>query len=100
MSGGDHIPRHKIAPTIVISLLFLLGLLSLDHGSLGTVIPLGISLITKELGAHTLGGYKSLTAPLLDTVGVSLVSVVMRACVLLLLLSDVVVVRSLRERRR
>jgi len=52
--------------------------------SLGTIVLLGILLILKELGVHAFCVHLLLPLCLLDSIGVSLMGVVVRTCVLLL----------------
>ncbi len=48
------------------------------------VVLLGILLVSKELGAHTLGGNVLSALLLLNTVGVSLVGIIVGTSILLL----------------
>jgi hypothetical protein len=52
--------------------------------SLGTIVFLGKLLVSQKLGVHTLATNVTVASSLLDAVGVCLVRVIMRTCVLLL----------------
>jgi hypothetical protein len=52
--------------------------------SLGTIVFLGKLLVSQKLGVHTLATHVTVASGLLNAVGMCLVRVVMRTCVLLL----------------
>ena len=52
--------------------------------SLGTIVFLGKLLVSQKLGVHTLATHVTVASSLLNAVGMCLVRVIMRTCVLLL----------------
>lgn len=52
--------------------------------SLGAIVFLGKLLVSQKLGVHTLATHVTVASGLLNTIGMCLVRIVVRTCVLLL----------------